>query len=259
MKAVILAGGLGTRLREETEFRPKPMVEVGGRPILWHIMKLFATHGITDFVVCTGYKGDVIKDYFLNYEARNNDFTVTLGRSRELTFHDRHLESEWSVTVADTGLDTMTGGRVARVQRYVGDETFMVTYGDGVADVDIGGLIDFHRRNRRLATLTTVRPVSRYGVLELDEASGSVDHFREKPTADGWINAGFFVFEPGVFDYLGGDDTVLEETPLQALAKDGELVAFRHDGFFQPMDTYREAKLLNELWDSGAPWKVWQE
>ena len=256
---MILAGGLGTRLREETEFRPKPMVEVGGRPVLWHIMKLFAFHDVTDFVVCTGYKGEIIKDYFLNYEARNNDFTITLGSSRELTFHDRHLESEWRVTVADTGLETMTGGRVRRVRQYVEDEAFMVTYGDGVADVDLAALVAFHRSHGKLATLTTVRPVSRFGVLELDETSGRVDHFREKPTADGWVNAGFFVFEPGVFDYLSDDDSVLEEAPLQALAKDGQLVAFRHDGFFQPMDTYREAKLLNDLWHEGAPWKVWSE
>lgn len=259
MKAVILAGGLGTRLREETEFRPKPMVEVGGRPILWHIMKGFACRGITDFVVCTGYKGEVIKDYFLNYDARNNDFTVTLGRSTEVAFHDRHLESEWRVTVADTGLDTMTGGRVRRVRRYIPDEPFMVTYGDGLADVDIPALIAFHRSHGKIATLTTVRPVSRFGVLDLDDATGQVERFREKPRADGWINAGFFVFEPAVFDYLSGDETVLEDAPLQALAKDGELVAYRHEGFFQPMDTYREAKLLNELWDGGAPWKVWDE
>lgn len=259
MKVVILAGGLGTRLREETEFRPKPMVEVGGRPILWHIMKLFACHGIVDFVVCTGYKGDVIKDYFLNYDARNNDFTITLGRSIETEFHDRHLESEWTVTVADTGHDTQTGGRVARVRRYVAGETFMVTYGDGVADVDITALLAFHRAHGRTATLTTVRPVSRFGVLDLDEDDGRVQHFREKPQADGWVNAGFLVFEPAVFDYLTGDDCILEQEPLQALAKDGELVAYRHDGFFQPMDTFREATLLNELWDQGAPWKVWDE
>lgn len=226
---------------------------------MWHIMKVFASHGIADFVICTGYKGDIIKDYFLNYEARNNDFTVTLGRTHELTFHDRHLESEWRVTVADTGLDTMTGGRVRRIRRYVGEESFMVTYGDGIADVNVTALLDFHRREGKIATLTTVRPTSRFGVLELDENTARVDHFREKPTADGWINAGFFVFQSRVFAYLEGDDTVLEETPLQALAKDGELVAYRHEGFFQPMDTYREAKLLNDLWHSRPPWKVWSE
>lgn len=259
MKAVILAGGLGTRLREETEFRPKPMVEIGGRPILWHIMKLFSFHGINDFVICTGYKGDVIKDYFLNYEARNNDFTVALGRTHEIVFHGRHLESEWRVTVADTGPKTMTGGRVQRIRPYVDEESFLVTYGDGLADVDISDLVEFHRQQGRISTLTTVRPVSRYGVLELDEQTSRVDHFREKPTADGWINAGFFVFGPAVFDYLHGDDTVLEEAPLQALAKEGELAAFRHEGFFQPMDTYREAALLNDLWETSPPWKVWNE
>lgn len=258
MKVVILAGGLGTRLREETEFRPKPMVEIGGRPILWHIMKLFAFHGLTEFIVGIGYKGEVIKDYFLNYEARNNDFTITLGKSTEIAFHDQHLESDWQVTVADTGQDTQTGGRVRRVQQYVGDETFMVTYGDGLADVDITQLLAFHRSHGRLATLTTVRPVSRFGVLDLDEGSGTVRRFREKPGVDGWVNAGFFVFEPAVFGYLGGDECVLEEAPLQALAKDGQLAAYQHNGFFQPMDTYRETRLLNDLWATGAPWEVWR-
>ena len=255
MKAVILCGGLGTRLREHTEFLPKPMVEVGGKPVLWHIMKLFAHHGVDDFVVCTGYKGEVIKEYFLDYGARNNDFTVTLGRTHEIEFHGRHLESDWRVTVADTGADTETGGRVGRVRRYVGDERFLVTYGDGVADVDIGALLAFHRSHGRAATVTTVRPWSRFGILGLDE-DDSVTEFREKPQADGWVNAGFFVFEPRVFDYLDGD-APLEQEPLQALAKDGELMAWRHEGFWQPMDTYRESKLLNELWETGAPWKVW--
>ena len=257
MKAVILCGGLGTRLREQTEFRPKPMVEVGGKPILWHIMKTFAHHGITEFVVCIGYKGEVIKEYFLDYEARNNDFTITLGRSHDLEFHDQHLESDWRVTVADTGHDTQTGGRVKRVQRYVGDERFMVTYGDGVADVDIGQLVAFHEAHGKAATLTSVRPLSRFGVLDL-EGGGAVRDFREKPQVDGWVNAGWFVFEPSVFDYLN-DDCVLEQAPLEALAKDGELMAYRHDGFWQPMDTYRESKLLNDLWDTGAPWKVWAD
>lgn len=257
MKAVILCGGLGTRLREQTEFRPKPMVEVGGKPILWHIMKTFAHHGITEFVVCIGYKGEVIKEYFLDYEARNNDFTITLGRSHDLEFHDQHLESDWRVTVADTGYDTQTGGRVKRVQRYVGDERFMVTYGDGVADVDIGKLLAFHESHGKAATLTSVRPLSRFGVLDLEDG-GTVTDFREKPQVDGWVNAGYFVFEPSVFDYIG-DDSVLEQAPLEALAKDSELMAYRHDGFWQPMDTYRESKLLNDLWDTGAPWKVWAD
>lgn len=257
MKAVILCGGLGTRLREQTEFRPKPMVEVGGKPILWHIMKTFAHHGIRDFVICVGYKGDVIREYFLEYEARNNDFTVTLGSSREIVFHDRHVESDWRVTVAETGADTQTGGRVKRVQRYVGDERFMVTYGDGVADVDVAALLRYHDQHGKAATLTSVRPLSRFGVLDLSD-EGAVEDFREKPQVDGWVNAGYFVFEPKVFDYLN-DDCVLEQAPLEALAKDGELMAYRHDGFWQPMDTYRESKLLNDLWEQGAPWKVWGE
>ena len=257
MKAVILAGGLGTRLREQTEFRPKPMVEVGGKPILWHIMKIFAHHGITDFVICIGYKGDVIKEYFLDYEARNNDFTITLGKSHEIVFHDQHLESDWRVTVADTGDETQTGGRVKRIERYIDDDRFMVTYGDGLADVDVSKLLAYHDAHGKKATLTTVQPMSRFGVLEIED-DGAVQRFREKPQVDGWVNAGFFVFERDVFDYLT-DDCVLEQAPLEALAKDEELRAFRHDGFWQPMDTYRESKLLNDIWDQGAPWKVWND
>lgn len=257
MKAVILAGGLGTRLREQTEFRPKPMVEVGGKPILWHIMKIFAHYGITDFVVCIGYKGDVIKEYFLDYEARNNDFTITLGKSHEIVFHNQHLESDWKVTVADTGDETQTGGRVKRIERYIDDDRFMVTYGDGLADVDIAKLLAFHESHGKKATLTTVQPLSRFGVLDLAE-DGAVEHFREKPQVDGWVNAGFFVFERSVFDYLT-DDCVLEQEPLAALSKDGQLMAHRHDGFWQPMDTYRESKLLNDIWQAGAPWKVWND
>ncbi len=256
MKAVILAGGLGTRLREQTEFRPKPMVEVGGKPILWHIMKIFAHHGITEFVICIGYKGDVIKEYFLDYEARNNDFTITLGKSHDITFHNQHLESDWKVTVADTGDETQTGGRVKRIEQYIDDDRFMVTYGDGLADVDISKLLAFHEEHGKKATLTSVQPLSRFGVLDLDEA-GEVEHFREKPQVDGWVNAGFFVFERDVFKYIGEDD-VLEQKPLERLAADRELMAYRHEGFWQPMDTYRESKLLNDLWQQGAPWKVWQ-
>jgi glucose-1-phosphate cytidylyltransferase len=259
VKAVILAGGLGTRLREETEFRPKPMVEVGGRPILWHIMKLFAHYGVTDFIVCLGYRGDDIKEYFLNYEARNNDFTIRLGQSSDIVFHDQHLESEWQVTLADTGQATETGGRVKLIERYVGDDDrFIVTYGDGLADVDVSRLIDFHLSHGRLATLTTVRPLSRFGVVDL-LPEGVVKQFREKPQVDDWVSAGFFVFERQVFDYLT-TASVLEREPLEHLAKDGELVAHQHEGFWQPMDTYREAKLLNGLWADGeAPWKVWSE
>jgi len=256
VKAVLLAGGLGTRLREETEYRPKPMVEVGGRPIIWHIMKGFAHHGISDFVVCTGYRGEVIKDFFLFYEGRTHDFTVRLGQPAEVTYHSAHDESGWQVTVADTGQTTMTGGRVKRIQDHIGDERFMVTYGDGLADVDIPALLDFHESHGRLATVTTIRPLSRFGVMDMTE-EGAVEQFREKPLTDGYVNGGFFVFEPGVFDYLD-DECVLEQAPLEALAKDGQLMAFRHEGFWQPMDTYREFTMLNEMWDRDeAPWKVW--
>jgi glucose-1-phosphate cytidylyltransferase len=235
------------------------MVEVGGRPILWHIMKLFAHYGVTEFIVCLGYRGDDIKEYFLNYEARNNDFTIRLGRSSDIVFHDQHLESEWQVTLADTGQATETGGRVKLIRRYIGDDDrFIVTYGDGLADVDISHLLDFHLSHGRLATLTTVRPLSRFGVVDL-LPEGIVKQFREKPQVDDWVSAGFFVFERQVFDYLGVD-SVLEREPLEQLAKDGELVAHQHEGFWQPMDTYREAKALNSLWANGeAPWKVWSE
>lgn len=256
MKVVLLAGGLGTRLREETEYRPKPMVEVGGRPVLWHIMKNFSHQGFSEFVICTGYRGEVIKDYFLNYEARNNDFTVDLGSSNKIAYHGQHSEGSWKVTVADTGAETMTGGRVKRVERYTAGERFMVTYGDGLADVDIRALLTFHESHGKLATVTTVRPLSRFGVMDL-APDGTVVQFREKPLTDDYVNAGFFVFEPQIMGYLD-ENSVLEQAPLEALAKDNQLVAYRHDGFWQPMDTYREYTMLNELWDSGnAPWKVW--
>jgi glucose-1-phosphate cytidylyltransferase len=256
MKAVILAGGLGTRLREETEFRPKPMVEVGGRPILWHIMKQLGSHGITDFVVAAGYRANMIKQYFLDYDARNNDFTIELGRQGSLRFHGDHEESDWTVTVADTGPETLTAGRVLRASRYLDDAPFLVTYGDGVADVDVTSLIRFHQSNGTLATVTTVQPTSRFGVLDTSE-DGRVVSFREKPQLDGWINIGYFIFEQPVLRFL--DEThPLETTPLARLADQGQLSAFRHGGFWQPMDTYRESQLLNQLWSSGsAPWKTW--
>jgi glucose-1-phosphate cytidylyltransferase len=256
MKTGLLAGGLGTRMREETEYRPKPMVEIGGRPILWHLMHLFAHYGQDEFVVCTGYKGDMIKDYFLNYEARNNDVTVRLGARDSLVYHGAHEDTDWTVTVAFTCELTMTGGRVFRASKYFRGDRFICTYGDGLADVDISALLAFHESHGKLATVTTVRPPSRFGVLDLSP-DGLVERFREKPQADGWVNAGFFVFEPEVLDYLD-EDCVLEQVPLQRLAADGQLAAFRHDGFFQPMDTVREAALLNGLWESGkAPWRVW--
>jgi glucose-1-phosphate cytidylyltransferase len=256
MKAVLLAGGLGTRLREETEFRPKPMVEVGGRPVLWHIMKHLASFGITDFVIAVGYKGDMIRDYFLNYDTRNRDFTIALGRDGDIELHGEHDEVDWTVTVAFTGEATMTGGRVFRAAKYAHGERFIVTYGDGLADVDIDALIRSHERHGRLATVTTVQPLSRFGVMDV-EGEGRVLRFREKPQMEGWVNAGFFVMEPGVLEYLDAD-CVLETAPLSALAADGELCAYRHPGFWQPMDTFREAQLLNTLWESGAaPWKSW--
>ena len=256
MKAILLAGGLGTRLREETEFRPKPMVEVGGRPVLWHIMKNLAHFGVNDFIVAAGYKSDVIKDYFLNYEARNNDFTVRLGDRNALKFHGDHGESDWSVTVADTGDSTMTGGRVFRAARYLDDEPFLVTYGDGLADVDIDALRAWHEKQQRLVTVTTVQPLSRFGVMDVAEA-GRVTSFREKPILEGWINIGFFIMQKEALGYLDAD-CVLEQEPLARLAADAQLTAYRHAGFWQPMDTFREAKLLNEAWDDGhAPWRNW--
>lgn len=258
MRVMILCGGLGTRMREETEFRPKPLVEVGGRPILWHIMKFYAHYGFRDFVLCLGYRGNMIKEYFLNYEAMNNDFTICLGRQHRVTYHDAHKEQDFRVTLADTGLETMTGGRVMRAGKYIDDDTFMVTYGDGVSDVNVAALLDFHRAHGRLATITTVRPVSRFGVLEMD-GGGRVLNFAEKPQLDGWASAGFFVFDRRVLDYLTGDDCVLEQEPLERLAREGQLMAFRHEGFFFAMDTYREYKYLNDLWAGGAAhWKVWQ-
>ena len=256
MKAILLAGGLGTRLREETEFRPKPMVEIGGRPVLWHIMKNLATQGVNDFIIATGYKSNMIKDYFLNYEAWNNDFTIELGKRDSLRFHGQHDEGSWTVTVADTGESTMTGGRVWKAARYLEEETFLVTYGDGLADIDIEALKMAHTQSKTLATVSTVRPLSRFGVMDVNE-DGIVHNFREKPVLDGWVNIGFFLMQPGVLKYLD-EDSVLEEKPLANLAKDGQLSAYRHPGFWQPMDTYRESITLNNLWDSGnAPWKIW--
>ncbi len=256
MKVVLLAGGLGTRLREETEFRPKPMVEIGGRPILWHIMKIYAAQGFHEFVICLGYKGEVIRDYFLSYELRNRDFTVTLG-SREVEVHGNHSDSGWRVTLAETGQSTMTGGRIRRIRDYVSNATFLATYGDGVANIDVKRLIDFHVCQRRLATVTAVRPSSRYGELAIRD--GAVTLFQEKPqVTHGWINGGFFVFEPGVFELLKGDDDSLEAGLLARLTERNQLSVYQHEGFWQCMDTYREAQHLNAMWDEGrAPWKVW--
>jgi glucose-1-phosphate cytidylyltransferase len=257
VKVLILCGGLGTRLREETEYRPKPMVDVGGRPIVWHVMKCFAHYGLKDFVLCLGYKGQMIKEYFLNYEANNSDFTVQLGQKHAIRYHGAHHEQDYSVTLADTGQETMTGGRIKLAARYVDDDTFMVTYGDGLSNVNLADLVAFHQKHGRLATVTAVRPSSRFGMLDVD-GTGAVKSFAEKPTLDGWASAGFFVFNRRVLDYLGGADCIMEREPLERLAREGQLAAFRHEGFFFAMDTYREYKALNEMWDGGkAPWRVW--
>ncbi len=256
MKAVILAGGVGTRIAEETSVRPKPMVEVGGKPILWHILKTYAHFGITDFVVCLGYKGYVIKEYFANYFLHTGDVTIDLASGAAET-HQSFAEP-WRVTLIDTGDQTGTGGRIKRVLPYVaGEDSFCLTYGDGLADVDIAASIAFHRREGTLATLTAVQPPSRWGLVELDD--NRIRGFSEKPRGDvGWINGGFFVLSPAVGDYIAGDDTMWEREPLERLAAEGQLAAFRHDGFFQPMDTLRDKRVLEELWRSGrAPWGVW--
>ena len=258
MKTIILCGGRGMRLNEETEFRPKPLIPVGGRPVLWHIMKTYAHYGFREFVLCLGYRGEMIKEYFLNYEAMSNDFTIRLGQRCSISYDDAHGEQDFRVTLADTGLETMTGGRIRKVEKYIDGDTFMLAYGDGVADIDLEALAEFHRRHGRLATLTVVHPFSRFGMVTLD-ADSAVLHFAEKPQADEWVNAGFFVFNRRVFDYLAGDDCILEREPLERLAREGELMAYRHQGFFYAMDTYRDYRFLNELWDSGqTPWKVWQ-
>jgi glucose-1-phosphate cytidylyltransferase len=256
MKSVILAGGMGTRLREETEYRPKPMVEIGGRPILWHIMKNLSCQNLNEFVICLGYKGDQIKDYFLNYATRLNDITIQLNNRAESTQHSNIEEESWRVTLANTGSDTMTGGRIYRIRSYVKDERFLCTYGDGLADVSIEKLLDFHLKHRKIATVTAVRPTSRFGAIEIN-SKHQVERFTEKPRAEKWVNGGFFIFEPEIFNYLN-DDCILEKDPLENLAKDGQLMAYQHSGYWQPMDTYRETLELNELWQKSiAPWKKW--
>lgn len=254
LKAVILAGGLGTRLREETEFRPKPMVEIGGRPILWHIMKHLSAHGISDFIIAVGYKGEAIKDYFLNYETRNNDFTVQLGQRDSVIIHGGHEEANWTVTVADTGPTTLTGGRILRAAKYLSDEPFLVAYGDGLSDVDVSALVRSHEEAGSLATVTVTQPPSRFGVVHLD--GHYVAAFQEKPKLEGWVSIGYFVFELGVLDYIK-DEEPLERETLSTLAQDGQLAAFRHNGFWQPMDTHKEVELLNATVKSGKiPWTL---
>ncbi len=256
MKVVILAGGLGTRLSEETELRPKPLVEIGGKPILWHIMKIYASAGFSEFIICCGYKGQMIKNYFVNYFMENYDITVDLG-ANHVDFHGNPSES-WKVTLVDTGIDSMTGGRVRRIARYLDGEPFCLTYGDGVAEIDIRAVVDFHKAHGRKATITAVPSPGRFGILEFGEAE-MVQRFREKPSQEmGWINGGFFVLDPSVIDYIDGDDTTWEREPLERLAAADELVAFRHTGFWHPMDTLRDKRELEHMWQSGkAPWKVW--
>jgi glucose-1-phosphate cytidylyltransferase len=255
MKAIILAGGLGTRISEETSVRPKPMVEVGGKPVLWHIMKTYSAHGIHDFVICCGYKGYVIKEYFANYFLHMSDITFDM-QNNKMEVHQRNAEP-WRVTLVDTGEDTMTGGRIKRVAQYVGEEDFCCTYGDGISDVNITALIEFHKQHGKLATLTATQPLGRFGALKL--SGNKILSFQEKPQGDGsWINGGFFVLSPKVLDYIEGDHTTWEREPIDRLAHEGQIAAFFHSGFWQPMDTLRDKNHLEELWASGkAPWKTW--
>jgi glucose-1-phosphate cytidylyltransferase len=256
MKVVILAGGLGTRLAEETVVIPKPMIEIGGKPILWHIMKIYSAHGVNDFIICLGYKGYVVKEYFSNYFLHMSDVTFDMAGNK-MEVHQQNVEP-WKVTLVDTGEDTMTGGRVRRVRPYLGDEAFCMTYGDGVADIDIGKLIAFHREQRTLATVTAIQPPGRFGSLDIKK--NRISRFEEKlPGDSGWINGGFFVLSPAVFDYILGDETVWERDPLERLAREGNLAGYAHRGFWQCMDTLRDRVHLEDLWRSGkAPWKVWK-
>jgi glucose-1-phosphate cytidylyltransferase len=255
MKVVILAGGLGTRISEETQIRPKPMVEIGGRPILWHIMKLYSVYGLNEFIICLGYKGYLIKEYFANYCLHSSDVTFDLGRN-EIHTHQTETEN-WCVTLADTGLETMTGGRIKRAAKYISGDTFCLTYGDGLADINIGELLQFHRANGKLATVTATQPPGRFGALQL--RGQEVTAFQEKPEGDGgWINGGFFVLSTKVINYIEGDSTVWENEPLQALATEGQLAAYQHHGFWQPMDTLRDKNYLERLWQTNsAKWRVW--
>lgn len=259
MKAVILAGGMGTRLSEETIIRPKPMVEIGGKPILWHIMKIYSAHGIKEFIIALGYKGEMIKEYFLNFYAFNQDISVDLG-SGGTTIHDGKLHEDWKVHLVDTGLQTQTGGRLKQLKKWLeNDETFLFTYGDGVSDVDIQATIKFHESHGRLATVTTVLPPARFGRLEFDH--DRIVAFREKPHGDeGWINGGFYVLDRKVFDYIKGDETVWEKEPLEQLTKENQLTGYRHERFWSCMDTLKEKVHLEDLWQSGkAPWKIWSD
>lgn len=258
MKVVILAGGFGTRISEESHLKPKPMVEIGGRPILWHIMKIYSYYGFNDFVICLGYKGYCIKEYFAHYFLHEADVTFDFRMPNQQYVHHHHAEP-WKVTLVDTGLHTMTGGRVKRIQQYIGSETFMLTYGDGVGDINIQQLIEYHKSHGKLATVTSVQPSGQFGALQITEEN-IVKGFQEKPQGDGgWVNGGFFVLQPEVFNYIDGDSTIFERAPMENLAKDGQLVAFKHNGFWHPMDTMRAKDNLEKLWQTDkAPWKLWE-
>ncbi len=257
MKVVILAGGFGTRISEESHLKPKPMVDIGERPVLWHIMKIYSHYGFNDFIICLGYKGYSIKEYFANYFLHESDVTFDFRDGNKHIVHSNSAEP-WRVTLVNTELNTMTGGRVKRIRPYVGSEPFMLTYGDGVSDVNLRDLVEYHKSHKKLATVTSTQPSGRFGSLDLND-DNQVLGFKEKPKGDGgWINAGFFVMEPEIFNYIEGDNTVLENEPLENLAREGNLVAYKHTGFWQPMDTLRDKRHLDELWKTGsAPWKVW--
>jgi glucose-1-phosphate cytidylyltransferase len=258
MKVVLLAGGFGTRLSEETEIKPKPMVEIGGKPILWHIMKIYSHYGFNEFIVCLGYKGYVIKEYFANYFLHQSDLTLDLKKNT-IDWHNS-LAEPWKITLKDTGVNTMTGGRIKAIKDLVGNETFMLTYGDGLSDVNIKELVDFHKRNEKLATVTAVQPSGRFGALNFQPQSDLVKNFEEKPKGDGaWVNGGFFVCEPEVFDYIDGSSTIWEREPLEKLANNGQLISYKHHGFWRPMDTLRDKNELENLWkDDKAEWKSWK-
>lgn len=255
MKVVLLAGGTGTRLSEETSLRPKPMVEIGGKPILWHIMKIYSSFGFNDFIVCLGYKGYMIKEYFINYFYHQSDLTINL-KENKINIHSSKSEP-WTITLVDTGLDTLTGGRIKRIESYIDNQTFMLTYGDGLSNVNLKKLYEFHKKSNKYATLTSVQPTGRFGALSLDE-NDNVTSFQEKPKGDGaWINGGFFVLEPEIFNYLKDDFTIWEREPLENLAKEGQLNAYKHNGFWKPMDTLRDKQELEDMWNNKAEWKLW--
>ena len=258
MKVVLLAGGFGTRISEESHLKPKPMIEIGGQPILWHIMKEYSSYGFNEFVICAGYKQQVIKEYFANYYLHRSDITFDFTAQNEMVVHNNVAEP-WKVSIADTGLNTMTGGRIKRVRDYIGNDTFMLTYGDGVCDINIKELYDFHKKSGKLATMTAIQPGGRFGTLDIDE-SNTIERFSEKRKEDGgWINGGYMVIEPQVIDYIDGDQTVFEREPLERLAAEGQLQAYKHDGFWQCMDTLRDKNLLEELLEQNkAPWKIWE-